>query len=317
MPHHWDFDSVIFSVPRCLCGSRGLAVICYTGCPVAAFRQSPVRKRRATALCHAGLAWTAGLLWLLAPALARAEKLEQLKPQGYVNDFAGVLSEDTRSKLTALCTEVDQKTHAQIAVVTIHTLEGGAIEDFANRLYVRWGIGPKSDNRGVLILLAVDDHRYRVEVGYGLEPILPDGKVGGFGREIVPALRRSDYNGALLQLTNSVAAVIAQASGVTLSQGLPPPTSGESNESNHGLGLGFLLLIALGFLLFGGLRFLFLSRGFGSRRGYYGGRWGGPWIGGGWPGGGFGGFGGGGGGGGGFGGFGGGMSGGGGASGSW
>lgn len=282
---------------------------------MAAFRQSPVPKRRAAALCHTGLAWTVGLLWLLAPAPGRAEKLEQLKPQGYVNDFAGVLSEDTQSQLTALCAEVDQKTHAQVAVVTIHTLEGGAIEDFANRLYERWGIGPKSDNRGVLILLAVDDHRYRVEVGYGLEPILPDGKVGGFGRAIVPALRRSDYNGALLQLTNSVAAVIAQASGVTLSRGSPPPTPGESNESNHGLGPGLLLLIALGFLLFGGLRFFFLPWGFGSRRGYFGGRWGRPWIGGGWPGGGFGGFGGGRGGG--FGGFGGGVSGGGGASGSW
>ena len=281
---------------------------------MAVFRKSPVCKRRA-ALCRTGLAWTAGLLWLLAPALDRAEKLEQLKPQGYVNDFAGVLSQDTRSQLTALCTEVDQKAHAQIAVVTIHTLEGGAIEDFANRLYQRWGIGPKSDNRGVLILLAVDDHRYRVEVGYGLEPILPDGKVGGFGRAIVPDLRRSDYNGALLQLTNSVAAVIAEASGVTLSQGSPPPAPGESKESNHGLDPGALLMIVFAFLLYGGIRFFILPRGFGSRRGYYGGRWGGPWVGGGWSGGGFGGFGGGGGGG--FGGFGGGMSGGGGASGSW
>ena len=140
------------------------------------------------------------LVILLQPR-ALAEKLEQLKPAGYVNDFAGVLDSQSTTQLAALCTEIDQKAHAQIAVVTIRTLEGVPVEDFANRLFERWGIGPKSDNRGVLILLAVDDHRYRVEVGYGLEPILPDGKVGGFGREIVPLLRQGNYNGALLQLT--------------------------------------------------------------------------------------------------------------------
>jgi len=251
------------------------------------------------------------VLLLIAGSLSRAEKLEDLKPQGYVNDFAGVLSADAQARLTALCGEVDQKTKAQIAVVTIRTLEGNSIEDFTNRLYQRWGIGPKSDNRGVLILLAVDDRRYRVEVGYGLEPILPDGKVGGFGREIVPALRRNDYDAALLQLTGSIAAVIAEASGVSLSQRPPEPAdSGNRNQP----AIPFFLLIALGFLLFGGLRFLIpwglFGMGYRRRRNWWGG--GGPWMGGGWSGGGFGG-----GGGGGFGGFGGGISGGGGASGSW
>ena len=256
-------------------------------------------------------------LILLVSTVSFAEKLKDLKPQGYVDDFAGVLSTDARARLTALCGEVDEKTKAQIAVVTIHTLAGDPIEDFANRLYQLWGIGPKSDNRGVLILLAVDDHRYRAEVGYGLEPILPDGKVGGFGRQIVPALRRSDYDAALLQLTGSIAAVIAEASGVTLTQGPPaPPDSGESNQP----GIPWFVFIVLAFFLFGGLRFLLIPLMFGGlgnrRRGWWGGGrgpWmGGPWIGGGWSGGGFGG-----GGGGGFGGFGGGMSGGGGASGSW
>ena len=254
-------------------------------------------------------------LVLLVASLGHAEKLENLKFEGYVNDFAGVLSSEGRARLTALCGEVDQKTKAQIAVVTIHTLEGDSIEDFSNRLYQRWGIGPKSDNRGALILLAVDDHRYRVEVGYGLEPILPDGKVGGFGREIVPALRRRDYDGALLELTGSIAAVIAQASGVTLAEG--PPATADSGESNQPA-IPWFVLIAIAFLVFGGLRF-FIPWGLAGmgyrRRGPWGrgGPWmGGPWIGGGWSGGGFGG-----GGGGGFGGFGGGISGGGGASGSW
>lgn len=254
------------------------------------------------------------LLIVLAAGIALGEKLQDLKPQGYVNDFAGVLSEDARQKLTALATEVDQKTQAQITVVTVHNLDGDSVEDFANRLGQQWGVGRKA-NRGVLILLAVDDHKYRVEVGYGLEGILPDGKVGGFGREIVPALRRNDYSGAVLQLTWSVASVIAQDRGVTLSQA-PPPAPADSGESPSSPPFAGLFVVAA-LIGFGLLRFFLRNRVAGRRGGGWW-WWGGPWIGGGFGGGGFGrgGFGGGGGGGG-FGGFGGGSFGGGGASGSW
>ncbi len=248
------------------------------------------------------------LLFLAAAVPFGAEKLQDLKPQGYVNDFAGVISADTRSRLTALCTEVDQKAQAQIAVVTVHNLDGDSVEDFTNRLGDQWGVGHKS-SRGVLILLAVDDHKYRVEVGYGLEPILNDAKVGDFGRAIVPALRRNDYSGAVLQLTWSVASVIAQDRGVTLS-GTPPPRPTSSDDSDSlPPGVAFLIFV----LLFGGVSLL-IRRARGGRGGWWGGP--GPWIIGGLGRGGFGGgFGGGGGGG--FGGFGGGSFGGGGASGSW
>src|SRR6201999_1517593 len=117
-------------------------------------------------------------------AFALAEKPEQLKPSNYVNDFAGVLDASTQGTLNALCLEVQQKTGAQIAVVTIKTLEDQPVEDFAVDLFKRWGVGAKGADRGVLVLLAAQDHKYRVEVGYGLEAILPDGKVGGFGREM-------------------------------------------------------------------------------------------------------------------------------------
>jgi uncharacterized protein len=263
-------------------------------------------------------AWQAALtllLMALAAAGARAEKLQNLKPQGYVNDFAGVISPDARARLTALCTDVDQKAQAQIAVVTVHNLDGDTVEDFTNRLGDQWGVGHKS-SRGVLILLAVNDHKYRVEVGYGLEPILNDAKVGDFGRQAVPALRRSDYSGALLQLTWSVASVIAQDRGVTLS-GSPPrkPASPGGTDS-----LPPAVVILLFLILFGGFGLVSLvARRAAGRRGPWGGGWwwggSGPWIGGGFGRGGFGGFGGGGGGG--FGGFGGGSFGGGGASGSW
>ena len=95
-------------------------------------------------------------LLLLAPVAQLAgESVNSLPaPSGFINDFAGVLSPNARNKLTALCAEVDQKAHAQIAVATIHTLDGEALEEFSVDLAQKWGVGPKSD-RGVLILLAL------------------------------------------------------------------------------------------------------------------------------------------------------------------
>jgi uncharacterized protein len=260
------------------------------------------------------------LVFLSGTSGIRAEQVKNLKPQGYVNDFAGVLSGSAKDKLTALCSEVDQKTKAQIAVVTVSSLEGEPVEQFSLDLATQWGVGPKQQARGILILFAVNDHKYRIEVGYGLEAILPDGKVGGFGREAVPLLRQNNYDGAILLVTQRVASVIAQDQNVTLNaiSGLPPPPAAESEPQSQHLSMGTILFLliffaifvlspVLGFilrLLFGGLP--------PSRRG---GGWGmgGPGYGS-WGGGGFGG---GGGGGGGFGGFGGGSFGGGGASGGW
>jgi len=98
--------------------------------------------------------WAAGpalLLVLLCTPAALAEKIEQLKPQGYVNDFAGVLGEGAGEQIAAVSREVDQKAHAQIAVVTVRSLDNVPVEDFANKLYERWGVGYKGENRGVLI----------------------------------------------------------------------------------------------------------------------------------------------------------------------
>jgi uncharacterized protein len=245
-----------------------------------------------------------------------AEQVKNLKPQGYVDDFAGVLSASAKEKLTALCTEVDQKTKAQIAVVTVSSLEGETAQQFSLDLAVQWGVGPKEQARGVLILIAVNDHQYFTQVGYGLEPILPDGKVGGFGREAVPLFRQSNYDGAALLLTQRIASVIAEDSKVSLDalSGATVPSPEPENQSLPISSIVWLLIVVV--FVFFPLAGFFLRLLFGgvtnSRRG--GGTWmGGPWVGGGFGGGGFGG----GGGGGGFGGFGGGGFGGGGAGGSW
>lgn len=238
----------------------------------------------------------------LVPALC-AEPVSQLQATDYVNDFAHVLDADTVRQLDDICLQIDQKAHAQIAVVTVNSLDGSDIDSYAVALFKKWGVGSKSTDHGVLILLAVQDRQYRVEVGYGLEPILPDGKVGGFGREAVPYLRDKNYAAAALLITSRVADVIAQDAGVQLTNSsAPAPVPSQRPSSGLSIGKIILLLIVLGLALgtsFGrGLLFGLLLGGFGGGGGYGGG----------------GGFGGGGGG---FGGFGGGSSGGGGASGSW
>jgi uncharacterized protein len=257
------------------------------------------------------------LLLIFVAALTTAAQANlPAKPLGYVSDFANALSATAKAQLTALCTEVDQKTHAQIAVVTVTSLNGLEPEDYALQLASKWGVGPKQSNRGVMILWSPSDRKYFTLVGYGLEPILPDGKVGGFGREAVPLFRAGSNDAAIMLMTRRVADVIAQDSGVTLSgQALPPARRAVSDGDNNVSGLGSLLF--LGFIIF--VIYMMAKRGGGSGRGGSG-WWIGPMIGstmgrGGWGGGGFGGSGGGGGGG--FGGFGGGSFGGGGAGGGY
>lgn len=241
------------------------------------------------------------------------------KPSGYVNDYARVLSPTARQQLEALCTEVNDKAKAQIFVVTVPSLGDRTVEDYSFDVATKWGVGPKQTSSGVLIFLAVNDHKYWTQVGYGLEPILPDGKVGGFGREAVPYLRQGNYNAAVTLLIRRIADVIAQDRGITLS-GAPPPAA-RSRGSGQGTGNGLAGPFVLGVVIF--ILYAMMKRGGGSGRGRGGGSgwWIGPMIAsglgrGGWGGGGFGG-GGFGGGGGGFGGGGGGSFGGGGAGGSW
>lgn len=260
----------------------------------------------------------------LAPLLfAWAEKINDIRAQGYVTDLAGVIDPATRQKIELLATEVEQKTGAQIAVVTVNSLEGQTREDYAADLYKHLGIGSKKNNKGVLILIAPKERQYRLEVGYGLEPVINDARAGDVGRAMVPDLRKGDYSAAALIGATEVAQYIAADAGVTLS-GLPkmrrrPPTKHEAPWwLPFALFFGFFLLIRA--LARAGRRREGPPRGGGGmgstlpwflmgnamgRSGSWGGGWGGSSSG--WGGGG----------GGGFGGFGGGMSGGGGAGGSW
>ena len=151
---------------------------------------------------------------------AWAEKIADIRPQGYVTDLANVIDPATKAKLETLCAEVEQKTGAQIAVVTVNSLDGGAKEDYAADLYKHLGVGSKKDNRGVLLLLAPKERQYRIEVGYGLEPVINDARAGDIGREMVPDLKQRDYSAAVLLGTTRIAQLIAADKGVQLN-GVP------------------------------------------------------------------------------------------------
>lgn len=239
-------------------------------------------------------------------------------PTAYVNDYAGVLSDATKTDLDTLVRQLDTQAHAQVLVALIHKIDDEeALDQFANELFAKWKPGPKATNRGVLLLIVVDQHKYQIEVGYGLEGILPDGKTGDIGRDMVPDLKAGSYDGAVRTGVNDLVNVIAQDAGVTLTAPAPHTYRRQTQQKSSGPGRIFGLLFFL-FVLF----MIFRGGGRGGPGGFLTGILLGNLLGGGgrgYGGGGDGDFGGGGGGdsGGGFGGGEGGGSGGGGAGGGW
>ena len=157
----------------------------------------------------------AALLCAAAPAFPQAVK-DLPKPTDYVSDDAHVMSPQVIDQLNHLCGEVDHEAHAQIAVVTIDTLSGEPIEQYAVELEDAWKVGPKGSDRGVIVLLALKDRRRFIYPTYGLEGILPDGKVGDIGRQMVPMLRNNDFDGAVTLAVDEISQIIAQDAGVKL-----------------------------------------------------------------------------------------------------
>ena len=206
-------------------------------------------------------------LWLLlAFALTALPSLAQQTfppPAGYVDDFAHVLDPGSAALLEAEADELHDKTHGQVFVVTVDSLNGIDIKPFANDLFHTWKIGEKGTDRGVLILFAIKDHTWRIEVGYGFEGILNDAKVGDIGRSVVPELKAGDYDTAAGQAFAGVAAVIAADSHVTLATLTGQPNGQAAGQpdpvpvSSPGSGMtGCYILFFLG--LFGFLALILL-----------------------------------------------------------
>jgi uncharacterized protein len=229
--------------------------------------------------------WLAVVLLIFAPSVVlTAESVSTLPaPTGYVNDFAAVLSPSTKANLENLCTQVDRQAHAQIAVVTIKTLDNDqAIEEFATALEDKWKVGPKGTDRGILMLVVLNPRKYRIEVGYGLEGILNDAKVGDIGRAMVPSLSQGDYNTAIPLGVRQIAQIIAADAGVSLNLAQPVHQYHRQQQAPVQLSLmeivlggGVILLILFFLIKTGNLGLIFFLLGNlmgGGGGGYRGGR---------------------------------------------
>ncbi len=186
---------------------------------------------------------------LLLAASLFAVDFGGLKPQGYVSDFAGVIDPASKQALESYCASVKAATGAEIALVTIPSLEGEPIEDVANVMFRKWGVGSKSNNEGVLLLLSIGDRRSRLEVGYGIEPIIPDGYAGSVIRDMRPALRERNYAQALADGARTIGETIAKAKNVKIGVRAPmrrsrPPSNGFPMEVVWVVG-GFIVLALL------------------------------------------------------------------------
>jgi uncharacterized protein len=244
-------------------------------------------------------------LSLLAASVSHSVGVPE-RPLNYVVDLAGIVDDTTENRLNGYLQQLEQKTTAQLVILTIKSLEGESIEDFSMEIaHDKWKIGQKGKDNGVLFLISLNDRKYRIEVGYGLEGVLPDSLVGSLGRNIlVPFFKKGDYSNGIFTAALAMANEIASDSGVKIN-GMPTIKPGiqqtrkDKPASLFNTIVGILILFILLVMFIKNPRLfllLFLFSSMGGRMGSWGG-----------GGGGFGGFGGGGGGG----------FGGGGASGGW
>jgi uncharacterized protein len=260
-----------------------------------------------TALRVGGWAPACLLLALIIPIVSYgAENFP--KPKGRVNDFANVISPQYEQRLVQVTGELLRKTNVPVVVVTMPDIGGEDYNEYANRLYAAWGIGKKGEDRGVLIFVTIKERKMRIETGYGIEGLIPDGLAGEIrDRYIVPYLKQDQFGKGLLNGTLAIAQIVAKDAGVSLTGQVPLRSTPKRRSGFPALLIG-LVFLALLFSMGrrrGGLWPLLLLMFMGRGGGYYGG-YGRSSFGGS-----FGGFGGG------FGGFGGGLSGGGGAGGGF
>ncbi len=248
-----------------------------------------------------GLNFAAVMFFLMAmvpPTVLAQINVVPLK--NYVNDYAGILPQNVQSQLNSLLKQLENQTEAQIAVVIIDSTEGVAHSDYAVEFGQKWGVGKKGKDNGVVFLVAVKDRKTFIATGYGVEGILPDGKVGRIrDQAILPHFRKGEMGNGIINGTLYLAQEIAKSEGISL-QSLAPGVRNPRLLRRRGTSfLGFLPILLI-FMLFMGRGFFgffplpFLFGGYGMRGGSFGGGFGGHGFGGGFGGGMGGGFGGGG-----------------------
>lgn len=186
------------------------------------------------------------LLWFIFFAGAADAYTSPGKPSGYVNDFSGVASQATKDQLESELSAFAKGGNPQIVVVTIKKLDGDPIEEYANRLFREWGIGDKTKNNGVLFLVASQDRKMRIEVGYGLEGALTDIETKGIQDGIVrPAFQQGDFDAGIRAGVTAIQRGLA-GELVTPNERRYPPS--EADLETY-LFLGIILLSWLGSIL--------------------------------------------------------------------
>lgn len=207
------------------------------------------------------------------PAL-QAQDLPE--PTGFVNDFAGVLDSRDINTMEAIITAVEQKTGAEIAVVTVETVEPyGSLEQYSVELAHTWGIGKEGEDNGILLILAMKEREVRLEVGYGLEGAIPDGLAGEIlDTSVLPAFRQGNYGEGFTKGVKAVAGIIAEEYNVELGD-FKLTEHKQYSGGGGGPDLGYLFFLLI-FLFVGGGRFLWplIFLGGVHRRGFYGGGFG-------------------------------------------
>ncbi|MFQ5901978.1 MAG: TPM domain-containing protein [Thermodesulfobacteriota bacterium] len=143
------------------------------------------------------------------------------RPFNHVVDLAGIINSNAETNLNRYLLDLEQKTTAQMIVLTIKSLEGGSIDQFSLETAERWKLGRKDRDNGILFLVSLQDRKYRFEIGYGLEGILPDSLVGSIGRDyLVPYFRKGDYSTGVLTAALAVISEIATDAEVAIT-GMP------------------------------------------------------------------------------------------------
>ncbi len=171
-------------------------------------------------------------------------------PSQYVVDLAGVVDDATKARLDSSLRELEEKTTAQMVILTVPSLNGESLEDLSLRTAEKWKLGQKGKDNGVLFIIAMQERKYRFEIGYGLDRVLPDSLVGSIGRSyLVPNFRNGDFSKGIADTAFAIINTIAAAEGVTLT-GTPVPERSYSNRQHkiglfHGLVLLFLLIAAV------------------------------------------------------------------------
>jgi uncharacterized protein len=175
------------------------------------------------------------------------------RPAGRVNDFAGVLDASVEAEIDQLLADLERKTSSEVAVAVVKSLDGMSVEEYANRMFKEWGVGQAKQDNGVLVLVAPAEREMRIEVGYGLEGVLPDGLAGEIIREqFTPRFREDDYPGGIRDGIRRVVEVVERHQVLTPEE-LARFNESSSNDASLAVIIPFLaLFVAIGFFMIGG-----------------------------------------------------------------